>query len=154
MAAFLIILLILVGLGANEAVRFYYVHCRHTELFDCLIGSLNDEEESEGTVAATGVYEYKGYSVSVTMNIPLDGGKVSGTVSGECSGSITGTFNGKSNGAVSGTMSGVCSPFFVNIPASAEFSGTVNKSSKSIPISFNGRGGGFSHQGTMTLVYP
>ena len=61
------------------------------------------------------------------MTIPLDGGNVTGTVTGTCDGMVKGTFTGKQNGVISGKLTGACSPFFVNIPSSAEFSGVVNK---------------------------
>lgn len=151
MAAFILILLILVGLGSNEAVGYYLSHCADVELMDCLMGNLEDDEPEEGEVVATGVYEYKGNSVTVTMNIPLAGGDVTGVVSGTCDGKFKGSYGG---GAISGAMSGVCAPFFVNIPASAQFNGTVNKAGKTVPLSFTGRGGGITHEGAMVLMYP
>ncbi len=156
MAAFLLILLVLVALGTNEAVGFYYTHCEDRELFDCLMNQVEEDEaeEDEKTVTATGVYAYKGNSVTVTMNIPLTGGAVTGSVSGTCEGSFKGTYNGQPNGAISASMAGVCAPFFVNIPASAEFIGSVNKTGKTVPVTFNGRGGGIKHEGAMTLTYP
>jgi hypothetical protein len=78
---------------------------------------------------------------------------VTGSVSGTCEGRVKGTFNGQPNGAISGTLSGVCSPFFINIPASAEFSGTVNKTGKTVPIEFTGKGGGITHEGAMSMTY-
>ncbi len=154
MAAFLVILLILVLVGSNEAVGYYFSHCDQEDVFDCLMGGLDeDEPEAEGTVTATGVYEYKGHSVTITANIPLGGGAVTGTVSGTCEGMVKGTYNGQNNGVISGRMSGACAPFFVNIPASADYSGSVNKTGKTVPITFNGQGAGFKHEGSMTLVY-
>ncbi len=154
MAAFILVLLILLIIGSNEAIGYYFSHCNNVEIFDCLLRNMEDDAEEEGTVAASGVYDYKGYSVTITANIPLEGGAVTGTVSGTCEGSVRGTYNGQSNGVISGTMSGVCAPFFVNIPASADFTGTVNKSGKTVPINFTGKGGGFSHEGSMVLSYP
>ncbi len=113
-----------------------------------------DEPEPEGAVVATGTYEFKGNSVNITANIPLDGGNVTGTVSGSCDGSIKATYSGQNNGVVSGTMMGRCDPFFVKIPASAEFSGTVNKTAKTVPFRFSGKGRGFNREGSMTLMYP
>jgi hypothetical protein len=66
---------------------------------------------------------------------------------------VKGTFDGKNNGAISGTMNGTCDPFFIKIPASATFGGTVNKDGKVVPITFNGSGGGFSHTGSVSLSY-
>lgn len=156
-AAIMVLVFLALVVGSNEAVGFYYTECdRESEnFFSCLFDELSDDEESaepeEGTVTAVGTYEYKGYSVNITLNVPLQGGAVNGTVSGTCEGPIKGNYAG---GAITGAMSGVCAPFFVNIPASAEFTGSVNKSAKTVPVSFNGRGGGLKHEGATTLVYP
>lgn len=154
MAAFILILLILLMLGSNEAIGYYYSHCDGDEIFDCVMESLNEpeEEEKEG-VTAVGTYTYKDYPVTITMNIPLDGGNVTGAVSGTCEGSVKGTFSGQNNGVISGRLAGTCSPFFVNIPSSADFTGSVSKPGKTVPISFEGRGAGFTHNGSMTLTY-
>lgn len=155
--AFVLIALILLLIGSNEAVGYYFKHCGTGDVLDCFLhaqdGDEETEEESEETVTATGVYEYKGYAVTVTANIPLGGGAVTGTVSGTCDGKVRGTYDGVSAGPVNGSMTAACSPFFVNIPASAEFFGSVQKGSKTVPVRFNGRGGGFEHSGEMTLTY-
>lgn len=155
-AAFVLVLLIVVLIGSNEAIGYYFTHCEDDfDLINCLMRSAEEDEEEpeEGTVTATGVYTYKGHSVTVTAQIPLAGGAVTGTASGTCEGKLKGTFSGGQNGGISGSMSGVCSPFIVNIPASAEFSGTVNKSGKTVPIGFTGRVPGKEHEGAMTLSY-
>jgi hypothetical protein len=152
LAAFLIVLVVLVLIGGNEAIGYYFSHCSDIDVMDCLMGGLEEEPEEEGVVA-TGTYTYKGYDVNISAIIPLDGGSVTGTVSGTCDGTVKGNFSGQNNGVITGTMTGVCSPFFVNIPSSASFSGTVNKSAKAVPFSFSGRGGGISHDGSMTLQY-
>lgn len=151
MMAFMLILLILLMVGSNEALGYYYTHCKDRELLECLMSGMEEDEPEEGDVVATGVYEYKGNSVMVTMNIPLAGGDVTGVVSGTCDGKFKGAYGG---GAIRGSMTGVCAPFFVNIPASADFNGSVNKAGKTVPLSFTGRGGGITHEGTMTLTYP
>ncbi len=152
MAAFIIILLILVMLGTNEAVGYYFSHCEDVDIMDCLMGGL-DEPEPEGAVVATGTYNYKGNDVNITANIPLGGGAVTGSVSGTCEGTVKATYSGQDNGVISGRMTGVCAPFFVNIPSGAEFSGIVNKGSKTVPFSFTGQGGGLTHEGSMTLTW-
>lgn len=154
LAVILLILIFILGFGFNEGVERYFVHCGDGEedLMDCIFDA-TDEEPQEGAVAATGVYTYKDYSVTITMNIPLAGGNVTGSLSGTCEGSVKGTYNGKQGGVITGKMTGVCAPFFVNIPASADFTGTVNKTSKKVPINFTGRGGGFTHEGATTLSY-
>ena len=151
--ALIVVILIIIILGGNEAIGYYFENCSGEEdIFDCLLGKL-EEPEPEGAVTATGTYSFKDYSVNVTANIPLEGGAVTGSVSGTCEGKVKGTFSGQNNGAISGTMAGACSPFFVNIPASAQFSGVVNKDSKTVPFSFTGEGAGFTHEGSMSLSY-
>ncbi|MBI2022815.1 hypothetical protein HYS97_03135 [Candidatus Daviesbacteria bacterium] len=152
MLVFLIILVVLVLIGSNAALGYYFKHCGGEELFNCLMGRLEDEKP-EGAVTASGVYSFKDYSVTVTASIPLEGGSVTGSISGTCGGKLKGTFDGQNNGVFSGTITGVCDPFFVAIPASAEFSGTVNKDSKVAPISFTGKGGGLTHKDSMSLSY-
>ena len=153
MAAFMLIVLILLLVGSNEAVGYYFSRCDQEDMFDCLMGKLDEPEEEEGSVTATGTYSYKGYDVTISMNIPLAGGAVTGNVSGTCEGMVKGTYGGQNGGAISGRLSGVCSPFFVNIPSSADFSGSVNKTGKTVPIRFNGQGAGFKHEGSMVLSY-
>lgn len=150
--AFILILLILLALGSNAALGYYLGHCGGGDIFDCLLNRV-EEPEPEGAVVATGTYTYKDYAVTVTANIPLEGGAVTGTVSGTCDGKVTGSFNGQNNGVISGALTGACSPFFVNVPAAAEFSGTVNKDSKTVPFNFTGSGAGLTHVGSMSLTY-
>lgn len=151
----IIMLVIIVGaLVSNEIFGYYLENCDEEEIFECLLSALEEEEEAEPEgVTATGVYSYKDYSVTVTMNIPLEGGSVTGSMSGTCAGPVKGNFSGQNNGVISGTITGGCSPFVVNIPASADFSGTVNKESEVVPINFTGRGGGFTKQDSMSLSY-
>ncbi len=154
--AFLIVGLILIAIGGNAVFGYYLDHCEEEDMFECLMGALEGQEEEEapeGSVTAVGPYNYKDYSVSVTMNIPLEGGGVTGNMSGTCSGQVKGSFDGQKNGVISGTITGSCSPFIVNIPASADFSGTVNKDGKIVPIRFTGKGAGFTHVDSMSLSY-
>lgn len=152
-AGILIVILVILAFGGNELFGYYLENCRGDEdVFDCLLNAV-EEPEPEGAVTATGTYNYKDYSVTVVANIPLEGGSVTGSVSGTCDGKVKATFSGQNNGVISGSMAGACSPFFVNIPASAEFSGTVNKDAKTVPFSFTGSGAGLTHQGSMSLSY-
>jgi hypothetical protein len=154
-AGILIVVLVIAVFGGNEMFGFYLENCQgEDDVFDCVLAAASEEEEEpEGAVTATGTYTYKDFDVTVTANIPLEGGAVTGTVSGTCAGKVKGTFSGQDGGAISGTLSGACSPFIVNIPAGADFSGVVNKGSKTVPIGFTGRGAGITHQGSMSLTY-
>ena len=146
------ILVMFVAVAGNEAFGYILSHCGDDDIIFCLLGRV-DESEPQGAVVATGVYTYKDYSVTVTANIPLEGGAVTGSMSGTCAGKLKGTFTGQNNGAFSGTIVGSCSPFFFNVPVSATFSGTVNKDAKNAPISFIGKGAGITHNGSLFLAY-
>lgn len=120
---------------------------------DILLGSDDEGQPQEGSVTATGVIsgEYGGEnrSVSVSMHIPLAGGEVTGSFSGDCDGTIKGTYAG-GGGSIRGSGKGSCA--FV-IPASGNFSGTVNESSKTVPVRGSGSAAGFSGEGSLTLTY-
>lgn len=151
---FLIVLLVLLGVGGNAAFGHYLENCDEGEdLMDCMVNWAN-EPAPEGSVTASGPYTYKDYTVTLTLHIPLDGGKVTGTISGACDGMVkNASFTGQDNGTIAGKISGSCDPFFVKVPASATFGGTVNKEGKVVPISFSGKGAGFTHDGSMSLSY-
>lgn len=154
---FVIILVIIASMfGINEALGYYFENCGDEQILDCMLHGYGDsgpDKVKKETVTATGVYSFEDYSVTVTANIPLEGGDVSGSISGTCGGKLKGKFSGKNNGVISGKIAGSCSPFFINIPASAEFNGVVNKDSQQVPISFTGKGAGLTHEGSMSLNY-
>ncbi len=149
-----IILVLLIGAGSNAALGHYFSECGDADdILACML-DWSEEPVPEGAATATGNYTYQGHTVTFTLNIPLEGGAVTGSVSGTCDGSVqNASFTGDDNGAISGKITGTCDPFFVHVPATATFTGTVNKTSKSVPISFTGQGAGFSHDGSMSLSY-
>lgn len=149
-----IILVLLIGAGSNEVLGHYFSECPDTDdIVSCML-DWSEEPEPEGAVTAAGVYTYKDYSATLTLHIPLEGGTVTGTITGVCDGTVTGgTFSGQNNGAISGKLAGSCDPFFVKIPASGSFSGTVNKDSKVVPITVTGTGGGINRTDSMSLSY-
>lgn len=158
----LVALVIIFGLfiGADLGYIFYLEECGDEPLKNCLLDSNRDREESneneEGeveTVTATGGLSEKGYSASVTMTFPLEGGSVTGTVSGDCSGKVEGEYTGGDSGAISGKIFGSCSPFFVPIPAKGTFSGVVNQENKTVPITGTGSAAGFSGSRSIVLTY-
>lgn len=152
---FLIVVFILIAaiFGFNFGFGYYGESCGDEPIFECIDRIMKDIDDEKTTVTASGPYSYKGNSITMTLDIPLDGGEVEGKVAGDCSGRVTGTFDGKENGVLSGNFNGSCSVFFVNVPAKASISGTVIQKAKSVPISFQGSGGGFEHSDSMTLSY-
>lgn len=159
LAIFVILIIIVAAIfGINEGFEAYSLKCSEGEnIWDCLTRREEEEslteEQKNSLVTASGPYTYKDYSVTITAKIPLSGGPVTGSISGTCTGKLTGSFGGGDNGGISGKITGVCNPFLVNIPASADFNGTVNKEGKIVPINFSGRGAGLTHDGSMTLAY-
>ncbi len=140
--------------GGNFLFGSYSQNCGDMPLFDCISDIMSEDESLDNdVVTATGPYSYKDYSINMTVQIPLEGGAVNGTISGDCNGKVTGSYDGTEGGSISGKMAGACNVFFVNVPASATFGGVVNKTSKTVPISFQGSGGGFSHSDSMSLAY-
>ena len=140
--------------GVNAGLGWYGPNCGGLSFSECIDEIMTEEEEvDEDVVAATGPYAYKDYSIVMTAQIPLDGGAVEGTITGDCNGRVTGSYDGQNGGSITGKMAGSCNIFFVNVPASATFSGVVNKESKTVPINFQGSGGGFSHEDSMSLAY-
>lgn len=152
--AIIMVIMIVIAIGTNEMIGAFFSRCDGDDnFFECILSEL-EEEEPEGNVTATGVYNYDDYSINVTAHIPLEGGAVTGFITGSCEGKVRGTFNGQNGGAISGMLTGACSVWGVNAPASATFNGTVNKTSKTVPFGFNGEGMGIKHEGSMTLTYP
>jgi len=158
MILFIIILILVLMLLFDQAYIVGKQKCVGEKIWDCafdiLLGGDEETPPAEGSVTAAGTLsgEFKGetHSVDITMNIPLEGGAVTGSFSGDCDGSITGTYAGGDNGAISGSGSGKCA--FV-IPASGNFSGSVNKASKTVNINGSGSALGITKSGSMTLSW-
>ncbi len=157
----ILLLFIILGLifGFNFVYIYYLEECGDLPIKTCLTGSETEmderleSEDEEIPVIAIGGVSYKGYSANILMNFPLSGGSVSGSVNGDCTGTVKGSYAGGEKGLVSGKIFGSCSPFFVPIPAKAEFSGTVNQKTKTIPIIVSGSAAGFSASESVTLTY-
>lgn len=150
---FILIIMIVVGtynVAAAKCVGDDIISC----IFDKFFGEPKEEAKAEGAVTASGAlsgkFKDKEGSVTVTLTFPLEGGTVTGTFSGDCDGNIKGSYAGGDGGAISGEAKGSCA--FI-IPASGEFSGTVNQTSKTVVVSGSGSAAGFSKQGSMTLSY-
>lgn len=151
---FILILIFMFDMGfiflSKNCIDEHPVTCA----LNMLLGKDEEEALAEGAVTATGVIsgEYGGEqrSVTVTMTFPLEGGVVTGSFSGDCDGNIKGTYAGGNGGAISGTGKGSCA--FV-MPASGSFSGTVNQTSKTVPVHGSGSVPGFSGEGDLTLKY-
>ena len=154
---FVIILIIILILMFDMGFVLFSACGDSDDMIGCAIAMLTEPDEEpapEGSVTATGVIsgEYGGEnrSVTVSMTFPLEGGAVTGNFSGDCDGTVKGTFAGGNGGAISGTGKGSCA--FI-LPASGSFSGSVNTSSKTVPVHGSGSVPGFSGEGDLTLTY-
>lgn len=154
---FIIILIIILILVFDMGFILFGACGDSDDMLGCVVDMfLEPEPESapQGSVTATGAIsgEYGGEARSVTVNMtfPLEGGAVTGNFSGDCDGTIKGNFAGGNGGAISGSGKGSCG--FV-LPASGSFSGSVNTSSKTVPVHGSGSVPGFSGEGDLTLTY-
>lgn len=162
LSAILLILIIIVAffaalIGADYGYIYYLEECGDEPVKTCLLDSEDEKEngvEEEGEiVTATGGISEKGYSASITLTFPLEGGKVTGSVSGDCSGKVEGVYSGGNGGTISGKIFGSCKPFLVPIPAKGTFSGIVNWDSNAVPITGTGSAAGFSGSRSLNLSY-
>ena len=159
--ALLLIALLLVALiyGIDEVIMALR-ECGDLSFQQCIGLKPNkpsSEEAQKNMAMASGKYSFEDYGVTISADIPLDGGKVSGKVSGTCNGRLSGSYDGKDNGKIQGTLQGSCTiPLIgvpVKVPASADFNGIVAKGQKKVPIEFTGKGAGVEHSGSLTLTY-
>ena len=104
-------------------------------------------------VTAQESVEYQGYHVTITITIPLAGGTIHGSFSGDCNGTINGTYAGGNGGAISGSASGTCTVLYVPVPISGGFTGTVNRSQRSVTLVGSGDLANLADQGELTLNY-
>lgn len=75
----------------NAGVGHYMENCEEgKDVLDCMV-AIAQEDKAEGAVAATGVYTYQDYSATFTLNIPLEGGTVTGKTAGTCNRVAKGT---------------------------------------------------------------
>lgn len=144
-----IILLILIGvIGAGD---FFYVDYQKKQNVYPTVTPYPGKIQTPAV--AYGSFTKSKYTVNITLRFMLEGGSVTGVFSGDCNGNISGDYDGKDGGVIEGKAEGSCSPFLIPIPASATFTGKVNQSQKTVPISGNGSAAGFSGSGSMVLHF-
>lgn len=110
-------------------------------------------EKTQTPITARGTINKNKYSANITLHFFEEGGAVTGEFDGTCEGNISGYYDGGDGGTISGTAAGSCNPFFVPVPASGTFSGTVNMQNKTVPIIGTGSAAGFSGSGSFTLTF-
>jgi hypothetical protein len=93
----------------------------------------------------------QGYTLTINMKIPKDGGKVYGNISGNCTGAMHGQYDGKDNGKILGQTNVLCNAFFIQIPATATFTGTVNKEQLTMDLKIQAKAESFEKSETVSL---
>lgn len=95
-----------------------------------------------GMVRATDVFEFSNQKAAYYIDIPKNGGRISGKMSGLCNGEISGEFNGQTvdfaktsdRKDITGEISGTCKVGFIPLPASAKFYGEVSFTSNRVSL--------------------
>jgi hypothetical protein len=147
----LILIILLLFIGTFIAADFAYI--ANQEKQNISPTPIISPEQTHTPIIAHGTFNKDKYNVNLVLNFNLEGGVVSGEFSGDCSGNITGNYDGKDKGVITGKAVGSCSPLFIPIPASANFSGTVSHQQKNISISGTGSAAGFSGNGSLVLTF-
>jgi len=149
----LLILLILIGglIGFDFLSIEYNTRCGDTPVGECLSATPSSTPDIETSEVARGTFSEKGYSVSLSMTIPLGGGAVVGSFSGDCSGVINGNYDGGENGMIRGDARGSCkTPILLPVPASGTFDGLVDVNGGMVSI--NGTGSALGFSGSRSLI--
>ena len=110
----------------------------------------DDNSSSFYTISRSVTYE--GYSANIFFSIPKNGGPVSGNITGDCRGKISGEYDGKDNGIISGQADATCGVLIVQIPGTATFNGTINKSQHLAHLQINAKVSSFEKTQTVTLA--
>lgn len=147
----LILLIMLIIIGAGIGIDFAYIADQEQKnIYPTPTPAPN---QVITPVTARGTFSKGKYNVNIVLNFNLEGGPVSGKFSGDCNGTISGNYDGQDNGVITGKAVGSCSALLVPIPASANFSGTVNHQQKNIPITGTGTAVGVSGSGSLVLTF-
>ena len=153
-AMFVMIVVMIAGLFIGDmAYIFIGEECMDLDPLECALAIMTseDNEKPEGSVTAVGSLSGDKGSLNFTLNIPLKGGAVTGSFDGDCDGTLKATFAGGNGGAITGGIGkGSCG--FV-LPASGNFTGTVNTTSKTATITGKGSIPGGSKEGSVTLKW-
>jgi|SRR3989338_1896631 len=77
----------------------------------------------EGQIIRSGEYSYQGYTLKYTVNLPKEGGAITGNFSGVCEGPISGEYDGKE--IINGEAQATCKVAFLSYNLKAKYSGKL-----------------------------
>lgn len=96
-----------------------------------------EEQVARDVIRAEDDFDYMNQKATFYIDLPKNGGKISGKITGLCNGTVTGDFNGQTStenvdsnrNDIVGEATGTCNVGFIPVPASAKFFGQVLLSS-------------------------
>src|SRR3989344_5454220 len=85
MVGFLIYLFLFIAifLGIDVVIIYFSEKCFDQPVLECILES-EQLEEPKNAVEAKGSFNYDKYDITLTLTIPLSGGKVTGSFDGSC----------------------------------------------------------------------
>lgn len=95
-----------------------------------------------------------GKEVAIHLQMPENGGVITGMISGDCQGTIDGTYSGPSQYTLQGKGDVTCTIGFLSLPATVGFNGIVQPANQTATIHYTiTSGSNFSKAGDVTVSY-
>lgn len=107
---------------------------------------------SENIVTRSGEYSYQGYTLKYTINVPKEGGTITGAFSDVCVGPINGTYYA-SSGKIEGEAKATCKIAFISYDLAAKYNGNLNLREGKIDLNWEGEIPATSHKGSFTVNF-
>lgn len=108
---------------------------------------------NKNIVSRSGQYSYSGYTLKYTVNVPKDGGEVTGSLDGVCKGPITGKFEGGEGGSVEGSAKASCGISFITYDLEAKYNGKIYLKEGKIDLDWEGKIPYTKNQGSFTINF-
>lgn len=108
---------------------------------------------AENIAVRTGEYSYSGYTLKYALNIPKDGGAVTGSFSGVCEGPITGNFDGKEGGKVVGQAQANCRIAIFNYNLKAAYDADLYLKQGKVDVNWAGEIPYTPNKGSFTINF-
>lgn len=93
---------------------------------------------TEDVYNINGTYTYWGQSIDYHLQIPKNGGAITGNISGACGADLVAKYSGGEGGQISGTAEGKCKFLFVSYSGKIPFKGNFYPQQKKIVIELEG----------------
>lgn len=107
----------------------------------------------EDVVTRFGEYSYSGYTLKYVLNIPKNGGEISGAFSGVCEGPINGSFAGGGGGNVSGDAEANCKVAIFSYKLKANYTGKLYLNEGKVDINWTGEIPYTANSGSLTINF-